>query len=70
MTGPNTGKFIARTGNHSWADFDAEHDWQDQAGEKFEELVAPHIEKMNVEYTEEMAFSMNSASLDDVTRSM
>jgi hypothetical protein len=53
-TGPNTGKFIARTGNHSWADFDAEYDWQDQAGEKFQELVAPHIADMTVEYTEEM----------------
>lgn len=43
LTGPNTGKYVARSGNHNWADFDAEHDWDDEAGAKFVSTVAPHI---------------------------
>ena len=27
LTGPHTGKYMARSGNHNWADFDAEYDW-------------------------------------------
>lgn len=54
VTGPNTGKFMARTGNHQWADFDAEYDWQEEAGNVFDSNVAPHIESMHVEYTSEM----------------
>jgi len=42
-TGQNTGKYIARSGGHNWADFDAEHDWDKEAGEKFASLVQPHI---------------------------
>lgn len=42
-TGKDTGKYIARTGNHNWADFDAEHDWDEESGEKFMSLVQPHI---------------------------
>ena len=30
-TGPNTGKYIARSGDHNWADFDATHDWDEEA---------------------------------------
>jgi hypothetical protein len=68
VTGPNTGKFIARTGNHSWADFDAEYEWQEAAGEKFRELVAPHIENMQAEFTEEMSdFSHWPESFDGYT---
>lgn len=44
LTGPNAGKYIARSGGHNWADFDAEHDWQEKAGEKFRAEVAPHID--------------------------
>ena len=54
LTGPDTGKFAARTGSHSWADFDAEYDWQEQAGEKFAEIVAPHIESVERAMTSEM----------------
>jgi hypothetical protein len=42
-TGQNTGKYIARSGNHNWADFDAEHDWDEEADAKFASLVQPHI---------------------------
>lgn len=42
-TGPDTGKYIARSGGHNWADFDAKHDWDEEAGAKFASLVQPHI---------------------------
>ena len=42
-TGQDTGKYIARSGGHNWADFDAEHDWDKESGAKFAELVQPHI---------------------------
>ena len=53
-TGPNTGKYIARTGGHNWADFDAEYDWQKEAGEVFEKNVAPHIENVEIYFTKDM----------------
>lgn len=43
-TGENTGKYLARSGDHNWADFDAKHDWQEESGEKFNSLVRPHID--------------------------
>lgn len=46
ITGPNAGKYIARSGDHNWADFDAEYDWDEEAGKKFEEEVSPHIANM------------------------
>ena len=42
-TGPNTGGYVARSGGHNWADFDAVHDWDDEAEAKFESDVAPFI---------------------------
>ena len=54
MTGPNTGQFVARTGGHHWADFDAEYDWQEEAGENFEKNVAPHIDSITVQMTKDM----------------
>ena len=54
LTGPDTGKYAARSGNHNWADFDAEYDWQKEAGENFEENVAPHIENVQNIITKEM----------------
>ena len=54
LTGPNTGKYIARSGNHNWAEFDAEYDWQEEAGEVFQRNVAPHIASMERSMTEEM----------------
>ena len=42
-TGPDTGKYIARSGGLNWADFDATHDWDDEAGAKFMSDVQPHI---------------------------
>ncbi len=42
-TGQDTGKYVARSGRHNWADFDAEHDWDKEAGAKFASLVQPHI---------------------------
>ncbi len=43
VSGPDTGKYIARSGSHNWADFDAEHDWDEEAGARFVETVQPHI---------------------------
>ncbi len=43
LTGPNTGSYIARTGDHNWADFDATHDWDDEVEAKFDSDVQPHI---------------------------
>jgi hypothetical protein len=43
LTGEDTGKYIARSGGHNWADFDAKHDWDEEAAEKFASLVQPHI---------------------------
>ncbi len=43
ITGPDTGKYIARSGSHSWEDFDATHDWDEAAGDKFVSDVQPHI---------------------------
>ena len=42
-TGPDTGKYIARSGGHNWADFDAEHDWDEESNAKFASEVQPHI---------------------------
>ena len=43
ITGPDTGKYIARSGGHNYADFDATHDWDEAADAKFASDVAPHI---------------------------
>jgi len=59
LTGPNTGKYAARSGGHNWADFDAEHDWQKESDEYFEKNVAPHIEHAENMITEEMSDFMN-----------
>ncbi len=50
-TGPDTGKYVARSGGHNWADFDAEHDWDEEAGAKFQSLVAPHIANTEITIT-------------------
>jgi hypothetical protein len=68
LTGPNTGKYAARSGGHNWSDFDAEHDWDKEAGEAFEANVAPHIESATNVMTEEMKdFSRWPESFDDYT---
>jgi len=54
LTGPETGKYIARSGNHNWADFDARHDWQKEAGEMFAKNVAPHIQDTQMTMTRDM----------------
>jgi len=51
VTGEDTGKYIARSGGHNWADFDAKHDWDEEAGAKFEELVQPHVANAVVSIT-------------------
>ncbi len=58
-TGPDTGKYAARSGNHNWADFDAEYDWQKEAGEMFSNNVAPHIQDTQILMTEEMSDFMH-----------
>lgn len=52
-TGENTGKYIARSGGHNWADFDAKHDWNEEAGAKFESMVQPHIASVVVTITKD-----------------
>jgi len=47
-TGPDTGKYIARTGNHNWADFDATHDWDEEAAARFASDVQPYIADADV----------------------
>lgn len=47
VTGPDTGSYVAFSGGHQWKDFDAEYDWQSQAGEVFQRNVMPHIEDMD-----------------------
>ena len=47
-TGPDTGKYIARSGGHNWADFDATHDWDKKAGEKFASDVNPHVADVDI----------------------
>lgn len=54
LTGPDTGKYAARSGNHNWSDFDAEHDWQKEADKVFQNNVAPHIENVENLITSEM----------------
>jgi len=54
LTGPNTGKYVARTSGHNWADFDAEYDWEQEADEVFQRNVAPHIQNMTVEFNRDM----------------
>ncbi|MFC1688419.1 hypothetical protein ACFL0N_04730 [Pseudomonadota bacterium] len=54
LTGPHTGKYMARSGNHNWADFDAEFDWQEESDKVFASNVAPHIESAQRMMTEEM----------------
>ncbi|MGD2129491.1 MAG: hypothetical protein PVJ33_02675 [Lysobacterales bacterium] len=44
LTGPDTGTYLARSGEHNWSDFDAEHDWDDEADAMFSKNVAPHID--------------------------
>ncbi len=54
LTGPDTGKYIARSGSHNWSDFDAEHDWDEEAGQQFETNVAPHIEGVESSVTKNL----------------
>lgn len=52
-TGQDTGKYIARSGGHNWADFDAKHDWDEASAAKFAEMVQPHIASTVVTITRE-----------------
>jgi hypothetical protein len=45
-TGPDTGKYYAYSGDHNWADFDAEYDWEEKSNEMIAANVLPHIENM------------------------
>jgi len=50
-TGEDTGKYIARTSGHNWADFDAGYDWEKDAAAKFASLVQPHIANTVITFT-------------------
>jgi hypothetical protein len=68
LTGPDTGKYIARTAGHNWADFDAEYDWQKESGEVFKTNVLPHIENVEIWFTREWSdFSHWPESFDGYT---
>ena len=54
LTGPDTGKYVARSGGHNWSDFDAEHDWEEEADQKFAANVAPHIDNAQRSVTKTM----------------
>lgn len=45
ITGPNVGTLIARSGQHTWADFDAYQTWEHGAAadRHYETTVAPHL---------------------------
>ena len=51
VTGPDTGKYLARSGDHNYEDFDAKHDWDEEASEKFASMVQPHIKNAVVTIT-------------------
>ncbi len=53
LTGPDTGSYIARSGDHNWADFDNTADWRSEGAEKFAAEIQPHIEDVQVMYTME-----------------
>jgi len=68
LTGPDTGKYIARSGGHNWSEFDAEYDWEEKADEAFAANVAPHIESANRSMTTDMdEFSHWPESFDGYT---
>ncbi len=54
LTGPDTGKYIARSGGHNWSDFDAEYDWQEEAEQMFQANVAPHIDSIQTSMNKDM----------------
>ena len=51
ITGPETGSYVARSGGHNWEDFDATHDWDEAATEKFMSDVQPYIESADFRIT-------------------
>lgn len=68
LTGPNTGKFVARSGGHNWADFDVEYDWEEESDKVFQQNVVPHIEHVEVHFTQDMPeFSHWPESFDGYT---
>jgi len=68
LSGPDTGSFIARSGNHDWADFDGAYDWQEDADEKFANEVTPHMQDSVIRYTvSEQDWGIWPESLDGYT---
>ncbi len=47
VVGTDMGKFVYRSGDHHWADFDAQQAWEtaNKAGDAFNRDVAPHVER-------------------------
>jgi hypothetical protein len=43
LTGPDTGNYLARSGNHNWADMDVDNDWDDEVNAYFNENVTRSI---------------------------
>lgn len=53
ITGPNVGTFVARSGGHTWADFDTYMTWEQGAAaeEHFNKTVTPHLAELSTSIT-------------------
>lgn len=47
LTGPDTGLYYAWSGGHDWKDFDADYEWESEAGKMMRDKVMPHVEDMD-----------------------
>lgn len=54
LTGPYTGTYFARTGDHNWSDFDAKYDWQEESEKVLNSNVMPHVKKLTAMMTRDM----------------
>ena len=50
LSGPDSTHYLARSGEHNWADFDQPSDWRSEGAEKFAELIRPHAQDVHVWY--------------------
>ncbi len=50
LSGPDSTHYLARSGEHDWADFDQPLDWRSEGAQKFAELIRPHVQDVHVWY--------------------
>ena len=53
-TGPHTGKYVAYSGGHNWAEFDATYDWEEESNAKFMADVMPLVESFDRRVMQDM----------------